>query len=125
MTGITAAGAAALDAVLNRFVTHGALPGATAGVVHGDKLVWTASAGFADTSTHVTPGPGTLYQIASITKTFTGTAVMQLRDAGRLDLDDPAVASREAGLPHPGDRILAAGTGADQQPRRVRRRTGI
>jgi CubicO group peptidase (beta-lactamase class C family) len=91
MTGITAAGAAALDAVLNRFVTHGAQPGATAGVVHGDELVWAASTGFADTSTHVTPGPETLYQIASITKTFTGTAVMQLRDAGRLDLDDPAV----------------------------------
>jgi CubicO group peptidase (beta-lactamase class C family) len=33
-----------------------------------------------------------LYAIASITKTFTGTAIMQLRDAGRLDLDDPAVA---------------------------------
>jgi CubicO group peptidase (beta-lactamase class C family) len=32
-----------------------------------------------------------MYRIASITKTFTGTAVMQLRDAGRLDLDDPAV----------------------------------
>jgi len=32
-----------------------------------------------------------LYGIASITKTFTGTAIMQLRDAGRLDLDDPAV----------------------------------
>jgi CubicO group peptidase (beta-lactamase class C family) len=39
----------------------------------------------------VTSDPGTLYRIASITKTFTGTAVMQLRDAGRLDLDDPAV----------------------------------
>jgi len=33
-----------------------------------------------------------LYAIASITKTFTGTAIVQLRDAGRLDLDDPAVA---------------------------------
>jgi CubicO group peptidase (beta-lactamase class C family) len=33
-----------------------------------------------------------LYGIASITKTFTGTAVMRLRDAGLLDLDDPAVA---------------------------------
>jgi CubicO group peptidase (beta-lactamase class C family) len=39
----------------------------------------------------VTSDPGTLYQIASVTKTFTGTAVMQLRDAGRLDLDDPGV----------------------------------
>jgi CubicO group peptidase (beta-lactamase class C family) len=38
------------------------------------------------------PQPGTLFRVASVTKTFTGTAVMQLRDAGRLGLDDPAVA---------------------------------
>ena len=37
------------------------------------------------------PEPATLYRIASITKTFTGSAVMQLRDAGRLALDEPAV----------------------------------
>ena len=91
MTAIAAAGAAELDATLNRFVAHNGLPGATAGVVHGDELVWTASAGFADAGTRVTSDLRTLYRIASITKTFTGTAVMQLRDAGRLDLDDPAV----------------------------------
>ena len=32
--------------------------------------------------------PDTQYRIGSITKTFTATAVMQLRDAGQLDLDD-------------------------------------
>jgi CubicO group peptidase (beta-lactamase class C family) len=32
-----------------------------------------------------------LYRIASITKTFTGTAILRLRDAGKLDLDDPVV----------------------------------
>ena len=31
---------------------------------------------------------GTQYRIGSITKTFTATAIMQLRDAGELDLDD-------------------------------------
>ncbi len=91
MTGIAAAGATELDATLNRFVTRSGLPGAAAGVVHGDELAWTAGAGFADAGAQVTCDPGTLYRIASITKTFTGTAVMQLRDAGRLDLDDPAV----------------------------------
>jgi CubicO group peptidase (beta-lactamase class C family) len=90
MTGI-AAGAAELDAVLTRFVTQSGLPGATAGVVHGDELAWAAGAGLADTGARVASDPGALYRIASITKTFTGTAVMQLRDAGRLDLDDPAV----------------------------------
>ncbi len=91
MTGLVAAGACELDARLNRFVKGNRLPGAAAGVVHGDELAWVAGAGFADTGTQVPSLPGTLYRIASITKTFTGTAIMQLRDAGRLRLDDPAV----------------------------------
>jgi CubicO group peptidase (beta-lactamase class C family) len=33
----------------------------------------------------------TIYHWASITKTFTGIAIMQLRDRGRLSLDDPIV----------------------------------
>jgi len=33
----------------------------------------------------------TIYRIGSITKTFTGMALLQLRDAGKLDLDDPVV----------------------------------
>lgn len=90
MTGI-AEGAAELEAALNTFVTQSGLPGAVAGVVRGDELAWTGSAGFADITTQAAGDPGTLYRIASITKTFTGTAVMQLRDAGQLDLDDPAV----------------------------------
>jgi CubicO group peptidase (beta-lactamase class C family) len=90
MAAIAAGDAADLDAALNRFVAQNGLPGAAAGVVHGDDLAWAAGAGFADTGAQVACDPGTLYRIASITKTFTGTAVMQLRDAGRLDLDDPA-----------------------------------
>jgi RNA polymerase sigma-70 factor (ECF subfamily) len=91
MAGIGAAGAAELDAALNRFATQDGQPGVAAGVVLGDELAWAAGAGSADTGARVPSSPGTLYRIASITKTFTGTALMQLRDAGRLDLDDPAV----------------------------------
>ncbi len=47
--------------------------------------------GFADIGARRAPDARTLYRIASITKTFTGTAILQLRDEGRLHLDDPAV----------------------------------
>ena len=92
MSGLVSAGASELAAKLNDFVTENRLPGATAAVVQADGLAWIAGTGFADQDTRQPSQPDTLYRIASITKTFTGTAVMQLRDAGRLDLDDPAVA---------------------------------
>ena len=92
MSGLVSASASELEAKLNGFVTENRLPGATAAVVHGDELAWIAGTGFADQDAGRPSQPDALYRIASITKTFTGTAVMQLRDAGRLDLDDPAVA---------------------------------
>ena len=84
--------AAELDARLAAFVRRERLPGAVAGVVRGDELTWSAGTGYADLATGTASDPAMAYGIASITKTFTGTAVMQLRDAGRLSLDDPAVA---------------------------------
>jgi CubicO group peptidase (beta-lactamase class C family) len=74
------------------FVREHRLPGAAAGVVVGDELVWSGGYGFADLAGRRAPDGRTLYRIASITKTFTGTAIMQLRDEGKLHLDDPAVA---------------------------------
>lgn len=67
------------------------LAGAAAGVVHGGDLVWSGGTGFADVERRRPSAPSTLYRIASITKTFTALAVMQLRDEGALRLDDPIV----------------------------------
>jgi CubicO group peptidase (beta-lactamase class C family) len=91
MTEHAAAGAAEFEAKLARFVKDNRLAGTAAAVVRGDELAWSGGAGFADIQSGRLAAPDTLYRLASITKTFTGTAVMQLRDAGRLDLDDPAV----------------------------------
>ncbi len=91
MTGLSTTDAAELEATLIRLTRDGRLPGAAAGVVHGGELVWSAAAGFADVAARRPATPQTLYRIASITKTMTGTAIMRLRDAGQLGLDDPAV----------------------------------
>jgi len=51
-------------------------------------VVWAAAVGTASYEDERDATPETQYRIGSITKTFTATAVMQLRDAGLLDLDD-------------------------------------
>ncbi len=93
MAGSVADGAAEFEAKLASFVKENRLYGATAGVVHGDELAWSGGAGFADLAAGRASGPDVVYRIASITKTFTGTAIMQLRDAGKLGLDDPVIKS--------------------------------
>lgn len=78
-----------LSAWLENQRAYSGLPGATLSVVHDQELVWAAGFGWADVERRVSATPDTLYRIASITKTFTATAILQLRDAGRLQLDDP------------------------------------
>ena len=72
------------------FVTEHRLPGAAAGIVAEDELVWSFGYGYADVETKRPHDAQTLFRIASITKTFTATAILQLRDEGKLHLDDPA-----------------------------------
>ena len=108
MAGPVADGAEDFQTKVASFVRENRLCGAAAGVVHGGQLVWSGGAGFADAGRGRAAGPDVLYRIASITKTFTGTAVMQLRDAGLLDLDDPVV----KWIPELSDSASPAGIGA-------------
>jgi CubicO group peptidase (beta-lactamase class C family) len=64
------------------------LPSVAAGVVRDGELVWSAAVGAASYEDGREATPETQYRIGSITKTFTAAAVMQLRDAGLVDLDD-------------------------------------
>jgi CubicO group peptidase (beta-lactamase class C family) len=83
--------AARYEATTASFVKEHRLPSAAVGIVHGEELVWSAGIGHADRASARPASARTLYRIASITKTITATAVMQLRDEGKLALDDPAV----------------------------------
>lgn len=67
----------------------GRVPGLYAGIARHGELVWGAGIGAADVGDLDTPpGPDDQFLIASNTKTFTAVLVMQLRDEGRLSLDD-------------------------------------
>ena len=81
-----------LESMVAAFVKEHRLPGVAAGLVHGNELTWSFGYGFADVEDRRPPDARTLYRIASITKTFTGTAILQLRDEGLLSLDDPVIA---------------------------------
>ena len=63
-------------------------PSASAAVVRGKDVVWSEAVGLADVEQELEATPDTQYRVGSITKTFTAAAVMQLRDAGELTLDD-------------------------------------
>jgi len=68
------------------------IPGLTFAFVDMDKnLVWTEGFGYADIAKQVTVTDKTLFKIASISKTFTAMALMQLCEAGKISLDDPLV----------------------------------
>jgi CubicO group peptidase (beta-lactamase class C family) len=66
----------------------GRLPSLSTGVFRNGELAWAEAIGLADAEQRVEATTDTQYAVASITKTFTAAAVLQLRDAGRLDLDD-------------------------------------
>ena len=65
------------------------LPGLVVGVVYDQDLIWAKGFGYSDLEKKTSATPQTIFRIASITKLFTCTAIMQLRDQGKLQLDDP------------------------------------
>ena len=76
--------------ILERFAHLGA-PGLAVGVVIDGNLAWSKGFGRARKDNDNPPNERTISRVASITKTFTATAIVQLRDEGLLNLDDPIV----------------------------------
>jgi D-alanyl-D-alanine carboxypeptidase len=72
-----------LQAGLDRGLTSVALR-----VEHGDQILFDGAAGFARTEDKTPVSAADRYRIASVTKTFTATLVLQLVDEGVLTLDD-------------------------------------
>jgi CubicO group peptidase (beta-lactamase class C family) len=63
-------------------------PGMAVGVVSDQRLVWARGFGLANVAGKVPMTPQTKFRMASHSKLFTATAIMQLREQGKLQLDD-------------------------------------
>ena len=78
-----------IEALAQQALAEYRLPGIALGVVNEGGLVWFGGFGQCDLTRDDVPTQDSLARIASVTKTVTTTAILQLRDEGRLDLDDP------------------------------------
>jgi CubicO group peptidase (beta-lactamase class C family) len=64
------------------------IPSLSACIVKNDTIIWSKAYGFSNIYKMKQAKIDTIYKIASITKTFTATAILQLYEKGFLDLDD-------------------------------------
>jgi CubicO group peptidase (beta-lactamase class C family) len=81
--------AAELSRLVREAQAEQRIPSISAAAVGNGEVVWEEALGLADVEGKVEATPDTQYRVGSITKTFTATAILQLRDAGELELDDP------------------------------------
>ncbi len=79
---------ARVDAFVESQMRDAGIPGVALAIVEGDRAVHLRGFGVADSSGRPVT-PQTPFPIASLSKTFTALAVMQLVEAGRLALDVP------------------------------------
>lgn len=94
-----------LDAAARSSFKNAAAPGAIVGV-RTPEGTWTQTYGVADPTTGAPMTTDMHVRIGSVTKTFTGTLILQLAQQKRLSLSDP-ISKYVAGIPN-GDRITIA-----------------
>lgn len=79
----------AVEHLLMEKIAEAQIPGLSATIVVDGKIVWSNGYGMADLENGVPATASTAYRVASIGKTMTATAVMQLVEQGKVDLDAP------------------------------------
>lgn len=79
-----------VDRLMRNFLVRENVPGGAWGIIVDGQLVHVGVHGLRDVASGAAVESDSVFRIASMTKSFTALAILQLRDAGRLSLDDPA-----------------------------------
>ena len=80
----------AIDRIMLGFAERAHVPGIGYGIVVDGKVVHMNVAGYREVSSRSPVDTSTVFRIASMSKSFAAVSILQLRDAGKLSLEDPA-----------------------------------
>jgi CubicO group peptidase (beta-lactamase class C family) len=78
-----------IEAAVSSFMASTHVPGVSVAVVEDGEYEWGSGFGVADAENNAPASEHTLFRLASISKSLTATAAMQLWERGQLDLDAP------------------------------------
>ena len=81
------AGPGDIDDFIEAKMARDHMPGVAACIIKNNDIVWSKAYGWADIERRIPYSLDSLQNIASISKTFTTTAIMQIKEVGLLDLD--------------------------------------
>ena len=80
---------ARLETLLESLRQELKIPAYSAAIVKNQKVIWARGFGYADVENKILATEHTPYHLASLTKTFASTILMQLVQEGKIKLDDP------------------------------------
>ena len=89
VSGSDAERIARLELLLENLRQELKIPAYSAAIVKDQKVIWAKGFGFADLENKIPATEHTPYHLASLTKTFGSTILMQLVQDGKVKLDDP------------------------------------
>ena len=78
-----------VEAAVAKFMASTHVTGLAVSVVENGEYAWGSGFGFADLENHVPASEHTLFRLASISKSLTAVAAMELWEQGKIDLDAP------------------------------------
>jgi CubicO group peptidase (beta-lactamase class C family) len=87
--GLSSAQLARIEAVTQRHIEAGLVPGAVILVGRRGKIAWTKTMGFRDRAAKDPMRPDSIFRIYSMTKPIVSVAAMMLVEEGRMQINDP------------------------------------
>ncbi len=76
-----------LDRVINEYVEKESIPGLAVGVVYDNEILYTKGFGVKNVDTKEPVDENSIFHMASVSKTFVATGIMQLVEKGKIKLD--------------------------------------